>query len=256
MFVPLQWHRRTAPDHIPDNTLKVSIGTRELGDPHQATARMEAIRLRRSRISTLQAKEGNELTPGLWQTLRADVYRYRGRSDWRAFVSAYLNEPGFRFTYYLRKVTFYSKKRRTIGIFGYIYNRILLHHYTLKYGYEISPATLIGPGLYIGHLGGIAINQDAILGSNINITKGATIGAASRGPHLGAPTLEDRVWVGTNAIIVGKITIGREALIAPGAYVNFDVPSKAVVLGNPGKIVSTSGSEGYVNRTMEIPPAS
>jgi serine O-acetyltransferase len=196
------------------------------------------------------------LTPGLWQTLRADVFRYRGETDWRAFVSAYLHEPGFRFTYYLRKVAFYSKKKRTIGIFGYVYNRTLLRHYSLKYGFEISPTTSIGPGLYIGHIGGIAINTDAILGSNINITKGATIGAISRGKRLGAPTLEDRVWVGANAIIVGKVTIGQEALIAPGAYVNFDVPSKAVVLGNPGKIVSMSGSEGYVNRTMDASPNS
>ena len=78
-----------------------------------------------------------------------------------------------------------------------------------------------------------------------------TIGAASRGPRTGAPTLEDRVWVGANAIIVGKVTIGREALIAPGAYVNFDVPPQSVVLGNPGKVVSNSGSRGYVNRTID-----
>ena len=58
--------------------------------------------------------------------------------------------------------------------------------------------------------------------------------------------------MGANATIVGKITIGRAALIAPGAYVNFDVPSRAVVLGNPGRIVSNSGSEGYVNHLASL----
>ncbi|MBN9615841.1 MAG: hypothetical protein BGO25_00430 [Acidobacteriales bacterium 59-55] len=190
----------------------------------------------------------------LWQILRADVYRYRGKADRRAFVSSYLHDPGFRFTYYLRKVSFYSKKKKSLAIFNYIYNRILLHHYRFKYGFDISPTTSIGPGLYIGHFGGVVISPHAVLGSNINIAQGVTIGAASRGPRTGAPTLEDRVWVGANAIIVGKVTIGREALIAPGAYVNFDVPPESVVLGNPGKVVSNSGSRGYVNRTIDDLP--
>lgn len=187
----------------------------------------------------------------LWQILRADVYRYRGKADVRAFLASYLHDPGFRFTYYLRKVSFYGKKKRSIAVFNYIYNRIMLHHYRFRYGFDISPTTSIGPGLYIGHFGGVVISPYAVLGANINIAQGVTIGAASRGPRTGAPTLEDRVWVGANAIIVGKVTIGREALIAPGAYVNFDVPPESVVLGNPGKVVSTSGSRGYVNRTMD-----
>ena len=189
----------------------------------------------------------------LSQTLRADVYRYEGRADTRALISAYLHQPGFRFTYYLRKVAFYSTRKRSFGVFGYVYNRILYHHYRFKYGFDISPATSIGPGLYIGHFGGVVISPYAVLGRNINIAQGVTIGATSRGKHLGAPTLEDRVWVGANAIIVGKVTIGRETLIAPGAYVNFDVPAGSVVLGNPGQIVSTSGSKGYVNNTFDEP---
>jgi serine O-acetyltransferase len=191
------------------------------------------------------------LDSALSQTLKADLYRYRGKADRRSFLSAYFHDPGFRFTYYLRKVAYYSTKKRSFGIFAYIYNRILLNHYRFRYGFDISPTTTIGPGFYLGHFGGIVISPFAVLGANINITKGAVIGAASRGPRIGAPTLEDRVWVGANAIIVGKVTIGREALIAPGAYVNFDVPPKSVVLGNPGKVVSDRGSAGYVNQTMD-----
>jgi serine O-acetyltransferase len=203
-------------------------------------------------IQALESK-GTELTTPLQKTIQADLYRYTGATDKRAFVSAYLHEPGFRFGYYLRKLAFYSTKKRSFGIFGYAYNRLFYHHYRFKYGFDISPATNIGPGLYIGHFGGVVISPHAVLGANINIAQGVTIGATSRGKRLGAPTLEDRVWVGAHAIIVGKVTIGREALIAPGAYVNFDVPAKAVVLGNPGQVVSSSGSQGYVNRTMDDP---
>ena len=186
----------------------------------------------------------------LRKTLDADLYRYRGDTGTRAFISAYLHDPGFRFTFYLRKVASYRHRTKSLHLFGYVFGRLMLHHYRFKYGFDISPTTHIGPGLYIGHFGGVVISPFAVLGSNINIAQGVTIGATSRGPRTGAPTLEDRVWVGANAIIVGQITIGREALIAPGAYVNFDVPPMAVVLGNPGKIVSSSGSRGYVNKTL------
>jgi len=201
----------------------------------------------------LVEQTGVMMTDNLWQTLRADVYRYRGQAGWRAFVSAYLREPGFRFTYYLRKVSFYIERRKTWGVFGYIYNRILLNHYRFRYGLEISPTTSIGPGLHLGHFGGVVISPFATIGSNVNISQGVTIGAESRGKRKGAPTLEDRVWVGAHAIIVGKVTIGPEALIAPGAYVNFDVAAKAIILGNPGKVVSYSGSAGYVNRVLGDP---
>ena len=189
--------------------------------------------------------------PSLRETLRADVFRYMGRASLSAIVIAYLRYPGFRYTYYLRKVAFYSRWKRSFGVFAYLYNRALLNHYRFRYGLDISASTRIGPGFYIGHFGGVVISPYAIFGANINIAQGVTIGATSRGNHIGAPTLEDRVWVGANAIIVGKITIGAEALIAPGAYVNFDVPHKSVVMGNPGKIVSDSGSEGYINRTLD-----
>jgi serine O-acetyltransferase len=187
----------------------------------------------------------------LWQLIRTDLYRYRGDRSWRSLVGAYLQTPGFRYTFYLRKVAFYGARKRGLGLLPYLYNRVWLNHYRFRYGFEISPATRIGAGFYLGHFGGVVISPHAVVGSNVNIAQGVTIGAASRGARQGAPTIEDRVWVGANAIIVGKVTIGREALIAPGAYVNFDVPERSLVLGNPGKIVSQAGSEGYINNTVE-----
>ncbi|MGI4830322.1 MAG: serine O-acetyltransferase [Janthinobacterium lividum] len=190
------------------------------------------------------------MKPELWRILSADVYRYRGALGRRAVLDAWLREPGFRFTWYLRKVTFYNERKRGLGILPYLYNRVLLNHYRFRYGFDISPNTSIGPGFYLGHFGGVVISPFAVLGSNVNVAKGATIGATSRGTRMGAPTLEDRVWIGANATVVGRVTIGKEALIAPGAYVNFDVPSRAVVLGNPGRIVSETGSDGYINNVL------
>jgi len=67
----------------------------------------------------------------------------------------------------------------------------------------------------------------------------------------GTPNIGNKVWIGTNAVIVGKITIGDDVLIAPNAYVNFDVPSHSIVIGNPGKIhFRNNATEGYINKTV------
>ena len=191
-----------------------------------------------------------EMAPDVRDTLRADAFRYRADTRPRALLDAWFREPGFRFTWHLRKVAHYASRKRGLGLLPYTLHRILLNHYRFRYGFDISPRTSIGAGLYIGHFGGVVISPFATLGANVNIGQGVTIGATSRGSRKGAPTLEDRVWVGAHAIIVGKVTIGANALIAPGAYVNFDVPSGSVVLGNPGQVVSQRGSEGYVNNIL------
>jgi serine O-acetyltransferase len=126
-----------------------------------------------------------------------------------------------------------------------------LSRYRFRYGFEIPDTTSIGPGLYLGHFGGVVVSPLAVIGKNVNIAQGVTIGQTNRGLKVGAPIIGDRVWIGAHALVVGGIHIGNEALIGPGAYVNFDVPDRAVVIGNPGKIVSYAGTEGYVENIVE-----
>lgn len=185
----------------------------------------------------------------LSNVIKADLYRHGAGTDFRAFLRAYTHVPGFRFLYHLRCVAHYRGSLVAKPL--YAYHRLVQNHCRFRYGLDISPATAIGAGLYIGHFGGVVVSPYAVLGSNCNIAQGVTIGAISRGSKTGAPTIGDRVWIGAHAIVVGKITIGNDALIGPGSYVNFDVPPNAVVLGNPGKIVSQSGSAGYVNNLYQ-----
>lgn len=97
----------------------------------------------------------------------------------------------------------------------------------------------------------ITINPKTVIGKNVNIHKGATIGQENRGSRKGAPTIGDDVWIGINAMIVGNVTIGNDVLIAPLAYVNFDVPDHSVVLGNPGRIIhKDDATEGYINKRV------
>ena len=128
----------------------------------------------------------------------------------------------------------------------FIILKILIRHYTYKYGFQIGGK--IGGGFYIGHFGTIITSDDAIIGSNCNISPGVTIGVTRRGTKSGAPVLGNEVWIGTGAIIVGKIQIGNNVLIAPGAFVNFDVPDNSIVIGNPGMVKqSVDATSFYIN---------
>lgn len=116
-----------------------------------------------------------------------------------------------------------------------------------KYLTELSFHTLIGPGLYIGHPYCVVINPDSVIGSNVNLSKGVTIGQENRGLRKGVPTIGDRVWIGANATVVGKINIGTDVLIAPNSFVNCDVPDHSIVFGNPCIIKHNDhATQGYL----------
>ena len=125
---------------------------------------------------------------------------------------------------------------------------LLLRHYSIKYGYQIPSQTTIGEGLYLGHHGPVVINHNSIIGNYCNIAQNVTIGMENRGLRKGCPTISDRVWIGAGAVVVGKITIGSDVLIAPNAFVNCDVPSHSIVFGNPCIIKhKNNATEGYIN---------
>lgn len=98
---------------------------------------------------------------------------------------------------------------------------------------QIPYTTSIGEGFYIGHFGRIIVNSGVIIGKNCNISTGVVIGETYRGKRKGCPIIGDRVYIGPNAIIVGKVSIGDNVLIAGNAFVNCDIPSNSVVTGNP-----------------------
>jgi serine O-acetyltransferase len=100
----------------------------------------------------------------------------------------------------------------------------------------ISPGASIGGGLYIGHVGGVIIHQEAIIGTNCDISHRVTIGTSAMG-RKGAPVLGDNIYVGTGSTIVGKIKIGSGAKIAANTLVIDDVPEGATMMGVPGRIL-------------------
>jgi serine O-acetyltransferase len=104
----------------------------------------------------------------------------------------------------------------------------------------------IGEGLYIGHYGTIILPRHGRIGHNCSFAQNSTIGVAGTGDNRGAPTIGNRVFVGAHSVVVGKITIGEDAMICAGSIVTRSVPARAVVMGNPARVVSYEGSFDHV----------
>jgi serine O-acetyltransferase len=121
------------------------------------------------------------------------------------------------------------------------------YRFQVKFGIAISYKEEIGPGLYIGHHGGIVTNDKASIGANCNLSHGVTIGVTRRGEHEGVPKIGDNVYIGPGAKIIGQIVVGNNAAIGANCVVTKDVPENGVVVGVPGKVISSAGSEGYIN---------
>lgn len=175
---------------------------------------------------------------------KKDLYRFYGEKG-ESFIRRLMRPPELKYISLLRK----TQNARSL-FFKSLYT-LRLKKMSYKTHIQIPPRALIGEGFYIGHSGRVIIHTDARLGKNINISTGVTIGVENRGKRKGVPTFEGDCFIGTNAVIVGNVHIGRDVLIAPLSYVNFDVPSHSIVLGNPAKIIPRENAAyGYLQNTV------
>jgi serine O-acetyltransferase len=118
----------------------------------------------------------------------------------------------------------------------------------------------IGPGFALTHGYGLVVSPGARLGSNVTLFHGVTLGRRDRlGPEgrhvMEFPVLENEVWVGPHAIIVGGITIGQGSRIAGGAFVTEDVPPHSVVTGNPARVARENCTADVMNPAPVGKPA-
>ena len=123
-------------------------------------------------------------------------------------------------------------------------------------GISIPPQCEIGDGLYIGHYGSIIVAPEARIGHNCSLAQSVTIGIAGGGDDRGAPTIGNRVFIGAHSVVVGRITVGDDAVICAGSVVSRSVPARAVMMGNPARVISYDGSFDYVYYDgMDVDPA-
>lgn len=111
---------------------------------------------------------------------------------------------------------------------------------------ELQPQTKIGKGFYMPHIGSIVLHYDTEFGDYCTVLQGVTTGNAGRGSERGVPAIGSRVYIGTGAVVVGKIKIGNNVAIGANAVVTKDVPDNAVVGGIPAKVINYNGIDGLI----------
>ncbi len=106
-----------------------------------------------------------------------------------------------------------------------------------KTGIEIHPGATIGKGLFIDHGSGVIIGETTVIGDNVTLYQGVTLGGTGKEHGKRHPTLEDNVMVSAGAKILGSFTIGENSKIGAGSVVLEEVPPNCTVVGVPGRIV-------------------
>jgi len=173
--------------------------------------------------------------------LKADTHRKFGYTAPRLALKGALLDPAFRVLACLRLCQAAQQLASPWREMAVLPARLLYRMVSQMAGIEIPWRTDIAPGLALTHGRGIVVNAGARIGRNVTLFHGVTLGQrdhidAQGRRHTLYPTIEDEVWIGPHAIIVGGVTVGKGSRIAGGAYVFEDVPPYCVVMGNPGQI--------------------
>ena len=185
--------------------------------------------------------------------LKADTYRSFGKFSWGVALKGLLIRDTFRVLLTLRCCQAAQRLPPPLR-WVLLPAARLMHGLTSQLAnVEIPWRTEIAPGLALTHARGAMISSGARIGRNVTIFHGVTLGQrdhidAEGGRVTGYPVIEDEVWIGPHAIIVGGVTIGKGSRIAGGAFVFKTVPPYCVVLGNPGEIVKRNCVPDVANR--------
>jgi serine O-acetyltransferase len=119
-------------------------------------------------------------------------------------------------------------------------------------GVDIHPGALLGRRLFIDHATGVVIGETAIVGSDVTLYQGVTLGGTGKGHGKRHPTVCDRVFVGNNANLLGNITIGENSRVGAGSVVLTDVPPNSTVVGVPAHIVYRNGERILITDPHDI----
>ncbi len=110
-----------------------------------------------------------------------------------------------------------------------------------KTGIDIHPGAVIGNGLFIDHGNGVVIGETTVIGDDVTIYQGVTLGGTGKDTGKRHPTIGDRVVIGAGAKVLGPFTVGDDSKIGAGAIVLREVSCGSTVVGNPGRVVRVNG---------------
>ncbi len=119
-------------------------------------------------------------------------------------------------------------------------------------GVDIHPGALLGRRLFIDHATGVVIGETAIVGDDVTMYQGVTLGGTGKGHGKRHPTICNGVFIGNNANVLGNITVGENSRVGAGSVVLSDVPPNSTVVGVPAHIVYRNGQRVLITDPHEV----
>lgn len=169
----------------------------------------------------------------LKECLKAEVQKGEQPFSWPRTIRRAIKCSDRRFYFWFRVYRYFFQTNR------YKMGKIAKHKIrklNRRYSIDINPRSTIGPGLKIVHFPGVVMRGNSILGSNVVLRQGVTIGARNSSDS-GYSRIGDNVEIGTNACIIGDITIGNNVVIGAMSFINKDVPANSIVYSSNDLII-------------------
>ena len=175
--------------------------------------------------------------------IRATLERDPAASSSLVIILTY---SGVRALFYYRLANFFYKAQLKFVA------RALSQWARGKTGIEIHPGATIGKGLFIDHGMGVVVGETTIIGDNVTLFQGVTLGGTGKERGKRHPTLGNNIVVGAGAKILGNIQIGDNVRVGANAVVIKSVPSNSTVVGVPGRVTWREGKRVDDKRDMDI----
>lgn len=172
----------------------------------------------------------------MWKLLKDDVdVIFEQDPAARSYLEVILTYSGLHAIWAHRLAHFFFKKKL------FFIARVISQISRFFTGIEIHPGAVIGRRFFIDHGMGVVIGETCIIGYNVTLYQGVTLGGTGKERGKRHPTLEDNVLVATGAKVLGSIVIGANSKVGAGSVVLKNVPANATVVGIPGKVVIQDG---------------
>jgi serine O-acetyltransferase len=174
--------------------------------------------------------------PVLWRQIHEDIDCVFGRDPAaRSRIEILLTYPGVHALLWHRiGHRLWAWRLRFVA-------RLVAYLSRLLTNIDIHPGATIGRRLFIDHGAGVVIGETAIIGDDVTLYHGVTLGGTTWNKGKRHPTLKDGVMVGAGAKVLGAITLGRNVRVGANSVVVADVPDERSVIGIPGRIVAREG---------------
>jgi len=185
--------------------------------------------------------------PGLISSIREDIATVLERDPAaRSRLEVFLCYSGLHALWFYR-INHWLWKHRF-----YLLGRAFSQLARFLTGIEIHPGAQIGRRLFIDHGMGVVIGETTIIGDDVTLYQGVTLGGTGKEHGKRHPTIGDKVVIGGGAKILGNITVGNNCRVGAGSVVLRDVPDDSTIVGVPGHIIFRNGKRVVITDPKQI----